>query len=87
MLSEVDGGRFHQLAALASGLSEVELRVLLDLAARADPPHFTCRVSTRALATSTGCSRRNVQKAIATLASRAMVTHRPGTATQPAAFG
>jgi hypothetical protein len=76
----------RQFAAIASGLSDVENRVLLDLATRAKPPNFTCRASSRVLAISTGCSRSSVSRAVATLSQRGHITKRAGTATTAAAF-
>jgi hypothetical protein len=83
--SETGPSFFHQLqhlAAIAPGLTEVELRVLIELAQRANPPEFAGRVSQRALALSTGCGRESVKRAIAGLERKKLITTRPGATTR-----
>ncbi len=75
-------GQIQQLAAIAPGLTEVELRVLIELANRSEPPEFTGRVSQRMLALSTGCGRESVKRAIAGLERKKLATMRPGATTQ-----
>lgn len=76
-----------RLALLAPGLSESELRVLLDLTARALPrPDLSCRVSLSTLAISTRCSRKSVVRALAGLVERGLVMQRAGSPTAPSAF-
>mgnify|MGYP001004931077 CR=1 FL=1 len=76
-----------RLALIAPGLSESELRVLLDLSARALPsPDLTCKVSLSTLATSTRSSKKSVIRAIAALSERGLIIQRSGSPTAPSAF-
>jgi hypothetical protein len=77
------------VAQLAPGLSEGELRLLLELCRRAIAPDvedFTFRASVRDLAKSARCSPYHLQESIRTLGSRGIITYRAGTATQATAI-
>jgi len=67
------------VAAVAPGLSEAELRVLLALAVRAvNDPDFCCSASSRELAASTRCARANVQRAVDSLTAKLLIVTRLG---------
>ena len=83
--SQPTGPPFLQhLAAIAPGLTEAELRVLIELAQRAEPPEFAGKVSQRVLAISTGCGRESVRRAIEGLVRDKHITVRPGATTRDA---
>jgi hypothetical protein len=75
----------QRIAALASSLSQAELRVLLELAVRAEAAGATeIMASSRHLAQSTGLARASVQGAIDSLNARRFIQSDTGSPTKPA---
>lgn len=75
------------LAAIAPTLKEAELRVLLELARRAEmADSISVRASSRELASACNASRRNVQYALDSLSKRNLIAARQGTATSSGAY-
>jgi DNA-binding transcriptional MocR family regulator len=62
------------------------LRVLLHLAAHAQPPEFTVQQSSREIAKATGVARSAVVRAIDDLTEKRFITTRQGTATKASAY-
>jgi hypothetical protein len=83
----VMGSRMDGLAHLAPKLGEAELRLILELSRRELASPECVRASTRDLANGCKCGRPNVQKALASLTKRNLITTRKGTATTAAAYG
>src|SRR5580700_177223 len=76
----------HALADIAPTLKEAELRVLLELARRAQRnPHKSTKASSRELATACGLARSKTVAALDSLCARCLITTRQGTATSPSA--
>jgi hypothetical protein len=75
---ESDAQAFRSLAALAPGLSEAELRVALYLASIQDAGTHTAQASSREIEAATRVARRNVQRALDSLARRCLVVARRG---------
>lgn len=86
MLSEAIRDRLDAIATLARSLSETELRVLIELARRANAPEWTCKVSLKDLVAATGSSRRSVIDTIATLGKRSLITSRRAIGRDPSGF-
>ena len=76
----------QRIASLANSLSQAELRVLLELAVRAEASGAReITASSRHLAQSTGLARASVQVAIDSLNARQLIRSNAGSPTQPAA--
>ncbi len=74
----------QQIASLASSLSHAELRVLLDIAVRAETSGASqASGSSRDLARSTGLARASVQSAIDSLNHKGLIYSHDGSPTQP----
>jgi biotin operon repressor len=76
---------WRRIAALAPTLKEGELRVLLELTRNRNESN-RARCSSRQLAESTGLSRKNVQLAIDSLASRGVIASDGGSATRASTY-
>jgi hypothetical protein len=73
----------QRLAAIAPTLKKAELRVLLELTARAEAsPHHSVTISSRDLASATRSTRSHLREALQALSARGLITTRQGTATR-----
>jgi hypothetical protein len=71
--------RFQAVRAVARGLNEVELKVIIELAELAvNNPDFCCSVSSRELAKTTGCARSSVKEALEALIAKCIIASRTG---------
>jgi hypothetical protein len=86
-LSDVNQGVLQRLVDLAPTLKEGELRLLLYLAQLTEKrPQHDIRISKAELASGTKLARSAIERAVAALAQRGLITCRRGTATQASAF-